>query len=110
MDIDRFLAANGPVWDRFDALTKRAGHAIGRLSAEETDELVRLYQRTATHLSLASTNYHDPGLVMRLSQLVAAGHAVIYGARPRTWRAVGRFLTDTFPAALWRVWRVAWAN
>jgi uncharacterized membrane protein SpoIIM required for sporulation len=104
VDIDRFLSMNGPVWDRFDSLTRRAGRGVGRLSAEETDELVRLYQRTATHLSIARTNYRDPGLIMRLSQLVAAGNAVVYGTRPRTWRAVGRFFTDTFPSALWQVW------
>ena len=104
MNIDRFLATNGPVWDRFDALTKRAGHGADHLTAEETDELVSLYQRTSTHLSLARTNFHDPGLVMRLSQLVGAGHAVIYGTRPRTWKAVGRFFTETFPTALWRIW------
>ena len=104
MDIDRFLATNGPTWDRFDALTRRAGRGVDHLSGEETDELVRLYQRTATHLSIARTTYRDPGLITRLSQLVAAGHAVVYGTHPRTWRAIGRFFTDTFPAALWRVW------
>ena len=104
MDIDRFLALHQPTWDRLDSLTKRAGRGVGRLSPAETDELVRLYQRTATHLSVARTTYRDPGLVVRLSQLVASANAVVYGTRPRTWRAAGRFFTDTFPAALWRVW------
>ncbi|MCA1657413.1 MAG: stage II sporulation protein M, partial [Actinobacteria bacterium] len=102
MDIDRFLVVNGPVWDRLARLT-RAGRRAGRLSGSETDELVALYQRVSTHLSYARTSFNDPGLVLRLSQLVAGAGAVVYGSRPRTWRAVGRFFTATFPAALWRV-------
>ena len=96
---------NRPVWDRLAELTKRAGRSVKRLSPAETDELIRLYQRTSTHLSYARTNFGDPGLVLRLSQLVAGAGAVIYGARPRTWRAAGRFFTATFPAALWRIRR-----
>ncbi|MDQ1396645.1 MAG: hypothetical protein QOG64_1904 [Acidimicrobiaceae bacterium] len=103
MDIDRFLARNRPAWDRLEQLTKRAGRGVGRLSPAETDELIRLYQRASTHLSVARTSFRDPGLVLRLSQLVATSGAVVYGTRPRTWRSIGRFFTATFPAALWRI-------
>ena len=104
MDIDRFLAANQPTWDRLQVLVRKAGRRrLGKLTPAEVDELVVLYQRTSTHLSVARTSYRDPGLVIRLSQLVAAAGAVVYGARPRTLRAFGRFFTGTFPAALWRV-------
>jgi uncharacterized membrane protein SpoIIM required for sporulation len=104
VDIDRFLTANRPVWDRLDVLVRKAGRrGIGRLTGPEADELVQLYQRVSTHLSFARTNFRDPGLLLRLSQLVASGGAVVYGTRPRTMRAVGRFFTATFPAALWRI-------
>jgi uncharacterized membrane protein SpoIIM required for sporulation len=103
VDIDRFLATNRPVWDRLSELTRRAGRGTQRLSAAETDELIRLYQRTSTHLSYAQTTFNDPGLITRLSQLVAGAGAVVYGTRPRTWRALGRFFTESFPAALWRI-------
>lgn len=96
---------NRPAWDRLAQLTKRAGRSVKRLSPAETDELIRLYQRTSTHLSYARTNFGDPGLVLRLSQLVAGAGAVVYGTRPRTWRSAGRFFTATFPAALWRIRR-----
>src|SRR4051812_2343364 len=94
---------NRPVWDRLAELTKRANRSVSRLSEAETDEFIRLYQRTSTHLSYAQTNFNDPGLNLRLSQLVAAAGAVLYGTRPRTWRSFGRFFTATFPAALWRI-------
>lgn len=107
MDIDRFLVTNRPAWDRVAILSRRAGSGIGRLSAAEIDELVALYQRVSSHLSYARTYYRDPALVAQLTGLVAQAGAVIYGSRPRTLRAVGRFVVETFPAALWRLrWAV----
>ncbi len=101
MDIDRYLARNQPTWDRLATLTARAQRGVRRLDAAELDELMRLYQRASTHLSYARTYFADPALVARLTGLVAAAGAVIYGARPRTLRRAGRFFTDTFPAAMW---------
>jgi uncharacterized membrane protein SpoIIM required for sporulation len=52
-------------------------------------------------LSYARTYFPDPGLVGRLTRLVASTGAVIYGTRPRSLRSLGRFFTTTFPAAVW---------
>jgi len=101
VDIDRYIARNGPVWDRLGQLTVRAQRGPGRLDAAELDELVRLYQRAATHLSYARTYYRDPALTAKLSGLVARSGAVVYGTRARTLRAIGRFFAVTFPAAVW---------
>jgi uncharacterized membrane protein SpoIIM required for sporulation len=101
MDVDSFLTTNQPAWDRLGVLVGRAGRGVGRLSPEELDELVALYQRTSTHLSYARTNYRDPALSSTLSSLVARAGAIVYGTRPRTLRAVGRFFAVTFPAAVW---------
>lgn len=100
-NLDRFLATNQPLWDRLAQLTGRAGGGVSRLSAAEIDELVRLYQRTSSHLSYVRTYYGDPALVTRLTGLVAASGAVVYGARPKSLRALGDFFRVTFPAALW---------
>lgn len=102
MDIDQFLARNAPSWARLQQLTERAGTGTGRLSSAELQELIALYQRTASHLSYAQTNFHDQALNARLSQQVAAAGAIVYGTRPKTLRAAGLFFTRTFPAALWR--------
>jgi uncharacterized membrane protein SpoIIM required for sporulation len=101
VDIDRYIAINGPAWDRLAQLTARAQRSPGRLDAAQLDELVRLYQRVATHLSYARTYYRDPALTAKLSGLVARSGAVVYGTRPRTLRAVGRFFAVTFPGAVW---------
>ena len=101
MDVDTFLATNQASWDRLSWLVRRGSRGIGRLSPDELEELVALYQRTATHLSYARTTYRDPALTASLSSLVARAGAVVYGSRPRTLRALGRFFAVTFPAAVW---------
>lgn len=105
MDIDRFIAANGPAWERLGALTERGRRGARGLGPAELDELVRLYQRASTHLSYARTYYDDPTLTSRLTGLVASARSVVYGTRPRTSRALGSFFTATFPAAVWHVRR-----
>jgi len=101
VNIDRFIHRNQPLWDRLEALTRRAGRDPRRLTAAELDELVSGYERVNSHLSTARTHLGDPDLVAALTSLTARAGAVIYGTRPRTWRAVVRFVTDTFPAAVW---------
>ena len=105
MDVDRFLATHQPLWDRLAHLTGRSTRGLGRLSAAELDELVRLYQRTSTHLSFVRTYYPDPALVARLTGLVASAGAVVYGTKPRNLRAIGRFFSTTFPTAVWELRR-----
>ena len=106
MDIDRYLARNEAAWSRLRALTAKARRGVSRLSPDELDELVQLYQRTSAHLSYVRTYYRDAGLTARLTTLVADAGSVIYGARPRTLRAMGRFFTTTFPAAVWHTRRL----
>jgi len=110
MDVDRYIAANQPVWDRLGGLTARAARGVGRLSAAELDELVRLYQRVSTHLSYARTYYGDPALTASLTRLVARAGSVVYGTRARTLRAIGRFFASTFPAAVWHSRRFVLAS
>ena len=101
MDVDRFIVTNQPVWDRLAHLTRRAGRGVGRLSASELDELVRLYQRVSSHLSYARTYYRDPALTTSLTGLVARAGATVYGTRSRSLRGVYEFMATTFPAAVW---------
>ena len=66
-----------------------------------------LYSRTSSHLSYVRTYYGDPGLIARLTSLIAGASAVVYGTRPRSLRGLGRFFTVTFPAAVWHLRRFA---
>ncbi|MFI9544840.1 stage II sporulation protein M [Streptomyces sp. NPDC052016] len=97
MDLDVFVSAHRPEWDRLDALLRRRN-----LTGAEADELVTLYQRTATHLSLIQSSAPDPQLTGRLSQLVARARSTVTGTRRASWHDVTRFLTRSFPAAVYR--------
>ncbi|MBK3597019.1 MULTISPECIES: stage II sporulation protein M [Streptomyces] len=98
MDLDVFVTTHRIEWDRLDHLLHR-----GRdLTGAEADELVALYQRTATHLSLIQSSAPDPQLTARLTQLVARARATVTGTRRASWRDAVRFLTAGFPAAVYR--------
>jgi uncharacterized membrane protein SpoIIM required for sporulation len=100
MDVDAFVAAHRAEWDRLSALSRRS-----RLSGEEADELVDLYQRAATHLSAVRSSAPDPVLVGRLSSLVARARSVVTGTRGLTARDAALFVTRRFPAAVYRARR-----
>jgi uncharacterized membrane protein SpoIIM required for sporulation len=102
MDLDRFIVRNAGAWRRLEELTARARRSGQRtLAPAEVDELVALYQRTSAQLSHARTYYEDPGLTSRLTTLVAAANAAIYGSQPASFRSLGRFFSETFPAAVY---------
>ncbi|MCM2419671.1 MULTISPECIES: stage II sporulation protein M [unclassified Streptomyces] len=98
MDLDVFAAAHRHEWDRLEELLGRRR----RLTGDEADELVGLYQRTATHLSLVQSSAPDPALIGRLTTLVARARSAVAGARTASWRDVARFFTSAFPAAVYR--------
>ena len=98
MDIDAFVAAHRAEWDRLEGLSRRSG----RLSGAEADELVDLYQRTATHLSAVRSAAPDPALVGRLSSLVARSRGSVTGARAASFKDVSDFFLLRFPAAVYR--------
>lgn len=104
VDVNAYVSVHRPTWARLEELTKRAGRR-GGLSGAEVDELVELYQRTATHLSVIQLRSPDPVLVGQLSQLVARGRAAVTGTHAPAWREVARFFTVKAPAALYRTWR-----
>ncbi|GAA3943978.1 stage II sporulation protein M [Streptomyces gulbargensis] len=98
MDIDVYVTAHRAEWERLDHLLRQGG----RLTGAEADELVALYQRTATHLSIIRSSAPDPQLTARLTQLVARARATVTGTRRASWHDAARFLTSGFPAAVYR--------
>jgi uncharacterized membrane protein SpoIIM required for sporulation len=101
VNVDQFMARNESSWRRLDELVRAARKNVRSLSPAELEELIALYQRTSAHLSDARGAYPNQALQRALTARVAAAHGVIYGKRPRTIRSVGRFFTETFPAAVW---------
>jgi uncharacterized membrane protein SpoIIM required for sporulation len=101
VDVDAFVLAHRPVWDRLAYLVKRRR----KLTGAEVDELVDLYQRVSTHLSMVRSDSTDLVLVGRLSGLVATGRAAVTGAHAPLWSEFARFWTVSFPVAAYRSWR-----
>jgi uncharacterized membrane protein SpoIIM required for sporulation len=101
VDVDAYVTAHRAEWDRLDALVSRRR----RLSGDEADELVSLYQRTATHLSVIRSSSPDPTLVARLSTLVARARSSVAGSPAPSWRDLARFFSVVYPAALYRSMR-----
>ncbi|WP_372593284.1 stage II sporulation protein M [Actinotalea sp.] len=98
MDLDAFSAVHGTSWERLETLARRR-----RLSGSESDELVRLYQEVATHLSQVRSAAPDPTLIARLSDSLARARSAISGAHDPAWRDVRRFVVVTLPAAFYRL-------
>lgn len=101
VDLDAYVAAHQREWARLDELVKRAARPR-RLQGQDVDELVDLYQRTATHLSVVQTAGRDPQLVGRLSSLVARARGTIAGTRQAAFSDVAVFLRQDFPALVYR--------
>ena len=102
MDVDAYVATHRGEWDRLEQLLQRAGRGRSRLDGAEVDELVTLYQRVATHLSVVRSATPDPMLVGRLSTLVARARSAVTGTHTPAWRDLARFFVVVYPAALRR--------
>lgn len=104
MDLDAFSAVHAPTWARLDELSRRSG-----LSGAEADELVRLYQEVATHLSTIRSVAPDPAVVSRLSDVLGRARSSIAGTHDPSWSDLVRFVTVVVPVAFYRVrwWTVA---
>jgi len=104
VDVDAFVLTHRGTWDRLDQLIKRRRS----LSGTEVDELVELYQRVSTHLSMlrsASTIGSDSLLVGRLSSLIARARSAVTGAHAPLSSTFVRFWTVSFPVVAYRAWR-----
>src|SRR5690606_5860502 len=65
-------------------------------------ELVSLYQRAATHLSMVRSRSPDPALVARLSRLVQQARMAVTPSPGFHLAGVRRFFTVSFPLEVYR--------
>jgi uncharacterized membrane protein SpoIIM required for sporulation len=101
VDVDSFVAAHSAQWRRLDELSARR-----RLSGPEADELIELYQLTATHLSTVQSRTPDAALTARLSRTLARARvAAIGGGQRNGWAALAHGVTVDFPVTVYLTWR-----
>jgi uncharacterized membrane protein SpoIIM required for sporulation len=106
VDIDSFSAVREERWAQLKVLSKRR-----RLTGAEADELTRLYQATAGDLSAVRSAAPEPGLISKLSVLLAQSRVWLTGAHGSATKDVVRFFTRTLPAAMYRVrWWGVWVS
>jgi uncharacterized membrane protein SpoIIM required for sporulation len=99
VDLDAFVSEHGAEWNRLNTLSRKRRR---KLTATDIDELVALYRRTATHLSVVRSRSADPTLVAWLSRLVLQARASVTPSTGFSVAAIGRFFQITFPAAVYR--------
>ncbi len=104
VDLDAYVAEHRGEWRRLALLSGKF-----KLNATESDELVLLYQRVATHLSVVQSRTPDPALVAELSRLVLTARAALTGPSRFDWSSVPRFFVHDLPLALYnaRRWWIA---
>ncbi|HYB35270.1 MAG TPA: stage II sporulation protein M [Mycobacterium sp.] len=101
MDVDAFVLSHRGTWDRLEWLIKNRR----RLTGAEIDELVELYQRVSTHLSMLRSASSDSAVIGQLSTLVARARAAVTGAHAPLASTFTRFWTVAFPVVAYRAWR-----
>lgn len=104
MDLDAYAVTHAREWHRLDRLSRAR-----RLTGADVDELMELYDRVSTQLSVVRSAAPDAEIVSFLSTVLLRARNRATGARTSTWAAFGEFFTHRFPAALYRLrwWWIA---
>ncbi|MEV7607040.1 stage II sporulation protein M [Paenarthrobacter sp. NPDC089322] len=106
MDIDAFSAVHGDKWARLSFLAHKR-----RLTGEEADELLRLYQTASAHLSLIRSVAPETALSSSLSAALAQARTRFTGARSNFMEDLARFFVIALPAAFYRIrWLTVWCG
>jgi uncharacterized membrane protein SpoIIM required for sporulation len=97
VDLDAYVAENAGNWRKLDRLSRRR-----RLSVDEVDELMALYQRTGAQLSVIRSKAPDALLIAWLSRVVLAARGRITSNSGSWVAAVGRFFAESFPLVVYQ--------
>ena len=98
MDVDAFIAVHRSDWQRLD---ERVGRR--RLDGAESDELLVLYQRVSTHLSIIRSVDPESALAGALSTRLSRARTRFTGARSNGMEDIAQFFVFSLPAAFYRI-------
>jgi uncharacterized membrane protein SpoIIM required for sporulation len=98
MDVDAFIAVHRSDWQRLDELVRKR-----KLDGAESDELLVLYQRVSTHLSIIRSVDPESAVSGSLSTRLSRARTRFTGARSNTMEDVAGFFVYSLPAAFYRV-------
>lgn len=98
VDLDAYTSVHRPTWERLDTLARTR-----RLDAGQADELLELYGRASTHLSMVQAHDPDGPQAAGLSMTLARARSRITGAPSSAAAGFSRFFLDQLPAAFYRI-------
>ena len=98
MDMDAFTTVHGHQWARLDALARKR-----RLTGDEADELLELYQSVSAQLSLIRSVAAESSISTSLSATLANARTRFTGAKSNFFVDTARFFAISLPAAFYRL-------
>lgn len=99
MQSDQFYQSRQADWQTLTQLLDRAQGGVTRLSAEDIQQIGRLYRAATSDFAIAQRDFPSQRVTQYLNQLVARAHAILYRGEPLAWRRLVRFVTQGFPRA-----------
>jgi uncharacterized membrane protein SpoIIM required for sporulation len=106
LDERTFVSGSRETWERLASAVAEARHAgVKRMSAPELRRMHEDYRQAAADLAYAQTHFPGSETVAFLNRLVGQAHGELYGAAPRRFSALWRFLAAGFPSLVRKNWR-----
>jgi uncharacterized membrane protein SpoIIM required for sporulation len=100
-----FITGKKTNWERLTTILDRSRvGGLAALSAEELNELGRLYRGVTSDLAVARRDFPNHRVTEYLNGLVARAHAAVYQRRAARGRGMLEFFTTIFP----RTFRATW--
>lgn len=98
MDLEAYAETHRPDWQRLDELARRR-----HLTSADVDELVELYERASTQLSIVQTQDPDGPYANRLSLIIAKARARLTSATGSSTAGLKTFFAVQLPYALYQI-------
>lgn len=99
-----FVANKRIAWQRLTALLDRARTGLAGLSAEELQELGRLYRQATSDLAVARRDFPRHPVHEYLNGLVARGHGEVYRSKSARGSQFRRFFSHELPHTFRETW------
>jgi uncharacterized membrane protein SpoIIM required for sporulation len=110
MFAETFIATKRASWERLTALIRRAQNSLSELSADELNELGRLYRQATSDLAVARRDFPRHQVHSYLNGLVGQAHGVVYRGRNTRFQSLIEFFTSTFPRIFRETWGYTFAS
>lgn len=104
--VEKLVARKGQRWEEFRILAERVSRqGLDHLSAAELPDFAARYREVAADLARVRTYQADPGVILRVERLVAAGHNALYRSDRRTPASLLTYLLVSAPAEVVHCWK-----